>query len=121
MRDSFEAAKAQGIVIQSSKLCGGGAKSPLWQKILANVLGIPLEIPQTEEGPGYGGAMLAMVSCGRYESVAECAAALTGVKAVISPEERLTARYEERYQVWRRIYPAMKGLFPQIATLPEEK
>ena len=121
VRDSFEAAKAQGIVIQSSKLCGGGAKSPLWQKILANVLGIPLELPQTEEGPGYGGAMLAMVSCGRYESVAECAAALTGVKAVISPEERLTARYEERYQIWRRIYPAMKGLFPQIAMLPEEK
>ena len=114
VRDSFEAAKAQGIVIQSSKLCGGGAKSALWQKILANVLGIPLELPQTEEGPGYGGAMLAMVSCGRYKSVADCAAALTGVKAVIWPEAELTARYEERYRSWRQIYPELKELFPQL-------
>lgn len=118
IRDSFEAARAQGIAIQRSTLCGGGARSALWQKILANVLGIPLELPQTEEGPGYGGAMLAMVGCGRYDTVADCAAALTGVKAVIRPEAELTARYEERYRSWRQIYPALKELFPKLAVLP---
>ena len=72
LRDSLEVAKAIGLSIDRSFLCGGGAKSPLWRKILANVLNISLDIPQTEEGPGYGGAMLAMVGtptpsamCGR--------------------------------------------------------
>ena len=64
IRDSFEVAKAIGLSIPRSKLCGGGAKSPLWQKITANILNIPIDLPQTEEGPGYGGAMLAMVGCG---------------------------------------------------------
>ena len=65
IRDSFEVAKSLGLDIRRSKLCGGGARSPLWQKIMANVLNVPLDLPQTEEGPGYGGAMLAMVGAGR--------------------------------------------------------
>ena len=55
VRDSFEVAKSLGIPIMRSMLCGGGAKSRLWRTILANVLNISLDIPQTEEGPGYGG------------------------------------------------------------------
>ena len=49
IRDSFEVAKSLGIQIQRSKVCGGGAKSPLWRQIFANVLNLPLDIPQTEE------------------------------------------------------------------------
>ncbi len=64
IRDCVEIARAQGVKIKASTLCGGGAKSPLWREILANVLGIPLTLPQTEQGPGYGGAMLAAVACG---------------------------------------------------------
>ena len=63
IRDCVEIARAQGVKIKASTLCGGGAKSPLWREILANVLGIPLTLPQTEQGPGYGGAMLAAVAC----------------------------------------------------------
>ena len=69
IRDCVEIARAQGVKIKASTLCGGGAKSPLWREILANVLGIPLTLPQTEQGPGYGGAMLAAVACGAYPSV----------------------------------------------------
>ena len=80
IRDSFEVAKSLGLPVSGrSKLCGGGAKSPLWRKIIANVLNISLDIPQTEEGPGYGGALLAMVGCGAYASVQACADQLVRV------------------------------------------
>ena len=114
IRDSFEVARSLGIPVDRSKLCGGGAKSPLWRTILANVLNIPLDIPQTEEGPGYGGAMLAMVGCGAYESVKACADALVHVTKTVEPDPSIAARYEERYQKFRRIYPAMKQLFAEI-------
>ena len=114
IRDSYEIAKALNIPIKSSKLCGGGGKSPLWRQIMANVLGLPIEIPVAEEGPGYGGAMLAMVGCGEYRSVADCADALVKVKAVVQPDPEITARYEAQYQKFRRIYPALKDVFPKI-------
>ncbi|MBQ9262810.1 MAG: xylulokinase, partial [Clostridia bacterium] len=114
IRDSFEVAKALGIKIEKSKLCGGGAKSPLWRKMMANVLDIPLEIPQAEEGPGYGGAMLAMVGCGAYGSVRECAGALVKTAQVVAPDPDIAARYETQYRKFQKIYPAMKTLFPQI-------
>lgn len=111
IRDCVEIARAQGIEIASSRICGGGAKSPLWRTILANVLGIPLELPQTEQGPGYGGAMLAAVACGAYPDVQTCARQLTRVREVTEPDEKLTARYEARYQTWRKLYPALKPVF----------
>lgn len=114
IRDSFEVARSLGPDIPSSKLCGGGSKSPLWRTIFANVLGIPLELPKTEQGPGYGGAMLAMVGCGRFESVQAAADALVEVASVVEPEAELTARYEARYRQYRTIYPALKPVFAQL-------
>ena len=64
MRDCYEIAKDLGINITETKICGGGAKSPLWRKIMANVLNINVNIIESEEGPGLGGAMLAAVACG---------------------------------------------------------
>ena len=114
IRDSFEVARSLGLDIPSSKLCGGGSKSPLWRTIFANVLGIPLELPKTEQGPGYGGAMLAMVGCGRFESVRAAADALVEVASVVEPDPELTARYEARYRQYRTIYPALKPVFAQL-------
>ena len=114
IRDSVEVARSLGIKIDRSKICGGGAKSPLWRRIIANVLGISLDIPQTEEGPGYGGAMLAMVGCGRFGSVIEAAEALTGVSATVEPDPEITARYEAKYQIFKKIYPTMKNLFSEM-------
>lgn len=115
IRDSFEVAKEIGLSIPVSKICGGGSKSPLWRTIFANVLGIPLEMLKTEQGPGYGGAMLAMVGCGQYENVSAAANALVEVVATVEPDAELTARYEERYQQFKKIYPACKELFAQLA------
>ena len=114
IRDSFEVAKSLGIRIERSKICGGGAKSPLWRKIFANVLNLPLDIPQTEEGPGYGGAMLAMVGCGLFDSVKACADALVTVRQTVQPDPEIAQRYEARYQYFKQIYPTLKGLFAQL-------
>ena len=114
IRDSVEVAKSLGIQIPSTKLCGGGAKSPLWRTIFANVLGIPLELVKTEQGPGYGGVMLAMVGSGQYPSVQAAADALVEVAKVVHPDPELTARYEARYQKFKAIYPSMKSLFQTL-------
>ena len=114
IRDSFEVAKSLGIAIPRSKLCGGGSRSPLWRTIFANVLGVPLELVKTEQGPGYGAAMLAMVGCGRFASVQAAADALVEVAGTVEPDPVLTELYDAQYQKFRKIYPAMKELFPQL-------
>ena len=114
IRDSLEAAKALGVAIPSSMICGGGAKSPLWKKIVANVLGIELTIPETEQGPGYGGAILAAVACGEYASVADAVSKLIHVTGKVEPDAEITARYEKKYQTFRKLYPALKPIFPEL-------
>ena len=107
----FEVAKSLGIEIPRSNICGGGAKSPLWRKIFANVLGIPLDMVKTEQGPGYGAAMLAMVGCGKFKSVQEAADKLVEVASTTEPDAELTAKYEVRYQNFKKLYPALKNFF----------
>ena len=114
IRDSVEVARSLGITIDSSKICGGGAKSPLWKRIFANVLNAELEVPVSEQGPGMGGAMLAMVACGEYKTVKDCCANLCAVASTVKPEPQLVAKYEARYQQFKKIYPAVKALFPEI-------
>ena len=114
IRDSFEVAKSLGVSIPRSNVCGGGAKSPLWRKILANVLGIPLDMVTTEQGPGYGGAILAMVADGRYPTVQAACDALVTVASTTEPDPELTKLYDERYSQFKEIYPAMKSLFPKL-------
>lgn len=114
IRDSFEVARSLGVNIPRSNICGGGSKSGLWRTIAANVLGIPLDIVATEQGPGYGGAMLAMVAAGRFPTVRAAADALVSVADTVEPEAELTALYEVRYQQFRKIYPACRMLFPQL-------
>lgn len=115
IRDSVEVAKSLGIEIKSSMLCGGGAKSPLWRRILANVLNVKLTLPTSEQGPGMGGAMLAMVACGAYDSVESACKAIVSVSSVVEPEEELAAKYEARYKQFRKVYPACKQLFAELA------
>ena len=111
LRDSLEVARSLGIKIERTKICGGGAKSPLWKKIIANVMNLKVDVIESEEGPGYGGAILAAVGCGEYASVEEASAALVKVIDTVEPDPELVAKYEERYQEFRRIYPTVKELF----------
>ena len=111
LRDCMEAAKKNGAHIARTKLCGGGAKSKLWRKIVANVMNMPVDIPQTEQGPGFGAAMLAMVGCGEYGAVQEAATAIIRVRETVLPDEQIAADYEARYRHFTKLYPALKGLF----------
>ena len=114
IRDSVEVARSLGITIDSSKICGGGAKSGLWKKMIANILNAELECLESEQGPGMGGAMLAMVACGDYPDVQSVCDKLVAVASTVKPEPALVAKYEARYQQFKKIYPAVKALFPEI-------
>ena len=114
LRDSFEVAKSLGIKIERTKICGGGAKSPLWKKMIANILNLKVDVIESEEGPALGGAMLAAVACGEYKNVEEAAAKIVRIVDTVEPEEELVKKYDERYQQFRQIYPACKPLFDII-------
>ena len=114
IRDSFEIAKSLGINIEETKICGGGAKSPLWKNIIANVLNIKVNVIESEEGPGLGGAMLAAVACGEYASVEEAAAKIVKVIDTIEPNAEIAAKYDAKYNKFKEIYPTVKGLYDTL-------
>lgn len=111
LRDSLEVARSLGIKIERTKICGGGAKSPLWKKIIANVMNLKVDVPAVEEGPSMGGAMLAAVGCGSYPDVETIAEKFVHVVETVEPDPELVAKYEERYQKFKKLYPTMKELF----------
>ncbi len=114
LRDSFEVAKSLGIKIERTKICGGGAKSPLWKKMIANILNVKVDVIESEEGPALGGAMLAAVACGEYANVEEVAAKIVKVVDTVEPVAELVAKYEERYSRFKEIYPACKPIYDII-------
>ena len=111
LRDSLEVARSLGINIERTKICGGGAKSPLWKKMVANIMNLKVDVLENEQGPAMGGAMLAAVGCGAYPDVETIAKKIVKVVETVEPDPELTAKYEERYQKFRTLYPAMKSLF----------
>lgn len=111
LRDSLEVAKSLGIRIERTKICGGGAKSPLWKKMIANIMNLKVDVIESEEGPALGGAMLAAVGCGEYPDVETIAEKLVKVVDTVEPEEELVVKYEEKYQKFKKIYPAVKELY----------
>ena len=114
LRDSVEVARSLGLAIPRATLCGGGSRSPLWRTILASVLGIPLDLPTTEQGPGYGAALLAMAACGQGQ-IKDLARGMLQVRQTVEPDPALAALYDARYAAFKQIYPACKALFASLA------
>ncbi|MBR4776466.1 MAG: xylulokinase [Lachnospiraceae bacterium] len=114
LRDSVEVARKLGIKLERTKICGGGAKSPLWKKIIANVMNMKVDVIESEEGPALGGAMLAAVANGEYASVEEAAAKLVKIIDTVEPDPAIAARYEEQYKKFVQIYPALKDIYTLI-------
>ena len=110
LRDSLEVARGMGLEITSATICGGGARSPLWLKILANVLKLRLDIPVTEEGPSMGGAMLAAVGCGTFSDITSAGDIVRNVEYSVEPDPVLMERYDAEYGKFRRFYPALKNI-----------
>lgn len=114
LRDSFEILKSLGITVTRTRINGGGAKSPLWCKILANVLNVKVDKINSEEGPAFGAAILAAVGCGRYATVEEATEKLIRVVETTEQEAELVAKYNERYEVFKTLYPTLKDTFHKL-------
>ncbi len=114
LRDSLEVAKSLGIKIERTKICGGGAKSPLWKKMISNILNVKVDVIESEEGPALGGAMLAAVADGAFKNVEEAAEKIVKVVETIEPEKTLVEKYEARYKQFKEIYPACRELYKKI-------
>ena len=108
-RDALELARGLGVPTQRATICGGGAKSPLWRTIMANILNIQIDYIQNE-GPAMGAAMLAAKGCGACSSLEELAARTVRITESTLPTPELVTRYEQRYQIYRKIYPALHSL-----------
>lgn len=111
LRDSFEVAKSLGFHVERTRICGGGAKSPLWRQNIADVLNIKVDILENELGPALGGAILAAVACGEYKNVKEAAGRIVRVVDTVTPLPENVECYERQYGRFRQIYPAVKKLF----------
>lgn len=118
LRDSFELMKGIGLsTIQQVRVSGGGARSPLWRQILADVLGSELVTVNTTEGAAYGAALLAGVGAGVWESVdAACATAIR-VTGSTTPDTATVRYYNGAYTQYRQLYPLLKPVFANLANL----
>ncbi len=114
IRDSVEIVRSLGLDIKASNLCGGGAKSPIWRQIFANVLNMELFVPESEEGAGYGAAILAMVAAGEYPDVLAACAAMPRGGTKYAPDPAIVSLYDERYENYKALYPAIKPIFPKM-------
>ncbi len=114
LRDSLEVARSLGIRIDRTKICGGGAKSPLWKKMVANIMNVKVDVVENEEGPALGGAILAAVGCKEYPDVKTAADSIVKVTETIEPDGELTEKYEKQYSKFRQMYPALKAVFQNL-------
>ncbi len=110
LRDSLELLRGLGVEAEVGRVSGGGARSPLWLKIVASVLGLPLERTAAEEGAAYGAALLAGVRAGVFADAAEAVAACVRVRDRVEPDPAWQAAYDAGYARFRRLYPALRPL-----------
>jgi xylulokinase len=116
LRDSFELIKSgSGAAITQVRVSGGGAKSPLWRQILANVMNAEMVTVNTTEGAAYGAALLAGVGAGVWPDVDAACRRTIQVTGSTQPEPVGVAEYERWYQAYRALYPALKPTFNAIA------
>jgi xylulokinase len=109
LRDSLELLRALGVEPQVGRASGGGARSRLWLRILASVLGIPLERTAVEEGAAYGAALLGGVAGGVFGSVEEAIDRCVRARDAVDPEPAWQDVYDHGYERYRALYPVLHG------------
>jgi len=115
LRDSFELMKAAGLpAIRQVRVSGGGARSPLWRQILADVLDVELVTVNTSEGAAYGAALLAGVGAGLWPDGETACRETVRVTGSTTPDAGAAAVYEKAYGLYRGLYPALKGTFEKM-------
>jgi xylulokinase len=106
LRDSLELLRELGANPQSGRVSGGGARSELWLRILASVLGLPLETSESEEGSAFGAALLAGIRAGVFADADDAVARCVRARRRIEPEWN----YDDGYERFRRLYPTLRPL-----------
>ncbi len=121
LRDSFELMKAAGLAeIRQVRLTGGGARSPLWRQILADILKTELVTVSSEEGAAFGAALLAAVGAGFFVDVPAACAQAIQITGAVEPGPAGQA-YEQLYPLYRDLYPALKTNFNSVARMTRDR
>ncbi|MCL1864008.1 MAG: xylulokinase [Defluviitaleaceae bacterium] len=115
LRDILTRVRGLGAKVTTARIIGGGAKSPLWCQIIADILQLRVEKMQSEEGPAFGAAILAMVGAGAFKNVEEACKALIKVTETFEPNKENAANYDKRYPIYVNLYSALKESFHSIA------
>ena len=113
LRDSLELLRELGVEPTVGRVSGGGARSELWLKIVASVLGVPLERTAVEEGAAYGAALLGGVAAGVFADAHEAVSACVRVRDTLEPDPEWSRAYDEGYARFRSLYPALRRLEEQ--------
>ena len=110
-KDGLKIIEGMGVPVESVRVSGGGARSPFWRQMLADIFGKPVVVLETEEGSAYGAALLAMLGTGVYSSARElCRAAIREIES-ISPRPGPRETYAQGYRIYQSLYPALQGFF----------
>jgi xylulokinase len=110
LRDSLELLRELGVRPEVARVSGGGARSSLWLKIVASVLGLPLELTEAEEGSAFGAALLAGVRAGVFADAADAVASCVRVRDRVDPDDAWAEEYERGYARFRLLYPTLRPL-----------
>ncbi len=110
IRDCLELIRNKGIQVDKVTLCGGGKRTQIWPKIVANVLNVKVELIQNEEGPALGAAILALVADHQYKDVIEAADKITITDKTVKPDANIVKRYNELYKRYTKLYKSLKEL-----------
>jgi xylulokinase len=118
LRDSFELMKGAGLsAIQQVRVSGGGARSPLWRQILADILNAELVTVNTTEGAAYGAGLLAGVGAGVWRDVDAACAATIRITGATQPDAGHVGLYQRMYDYYQRLYPALKPTFDGVGSI----
>jgi xylulokinase len=118
VRDITDQMQNIGLALKQIRVVGGGAQSRLWRQVKADVIGLPIALPQTIETTALGAGMLAMVGTGSFSSLEEAAERTVKIVDVLDPDPKSQSRYEDYYQLYRSTYQALLPVFDQLAGIP---
>lgn len=110
LRDSLTLFREIGVPVESIRLGGGGARSPLWQQIQADIYGLPVELTEVDEGGAYGAALLAGVGTGNWSSVESACQSSVRVAKRVQPNSKTAALMNLQYAEYRKLYPALRQI-----------
>lgn len=121
MRDSIEIMRELGLSVSQVRTTGGGARSAIWRQIQADIYGAEVVTINAEEGPAFGAAILAGVGSGVFSSVEAAADEIVRIISRTEPDDKAGSKYEQYYQVFRSLYPALKPSFDQLSHLVKQQ